>query len=125
MIVGIGIDVCSIDRMRRALERHGERFFARICSERERADLQGRDQATALSGRFAVKEAFAKALDGAPGVGWHEVEVRRAENGRPTLELKGNALAMVQRFGADKWHVTISHDAGIAAAVVVLERSAP
>jgi holo-[acyl-carrier protein] synthase len=125
MIVGIGIDVCSIDRMRRALERHGDRFFARICSERERADLQGRDQATALSGRFAVKEAFAKALDGAPGVGWHEVEVRRAENGRPTLELKGNALAMVQRFGADKWHVTISHDAGIAAAVVVLERSAP
>ena len=125
MIVGIGIDVCSIDRMRRALERHGDRFFARICSERERADLQGRDQATALSGRFAVKEAFAKALDGAPGVGWHEVEVRRAENGRPTLELKGNALAMVQRFGADKWHVTISHDAGIAAAVVILERSAP
>ena len=125
MIVGIGIDVCSIDRMRRALERHGDRFFARICSERERADLQGRDQATALSGRFAVKEAFAKALDGAPGVGWHEVEVRRADNGRPSLELKGNALAMVQRFGADKWHVTISHDAGIAAAVVILERSAP
>jgi holo-[acyl-carrier protein] synthase len=125
MIVGIGIDVCSIERMRRALERHGDRFFARICSERERADLQGRDQATALSGRFAVKEAFAKALDGAPGVGWHEVEVRRAENGRPMLELKGNALAMVQKFGADKWHVTISHDAGIAAAVVILERSAP
>jgi holo-[acyl-carrier protein] synthase len=125
MIVGIGIDVCSIERMRRALERHGDRFFGRICSERERADLQGRDQATALSGRFAVKEAFAKALDGAPGVGWHEVEVRRAENGRPTLELKGNALAMVQKFGADKWHVTISHDAGIAAAVVILERSAP
>jgi holo-[acyl-carrier protein] synthase len=125
MIVGIGIDVCSIERMRRALERHGERFFARICSESERADLQGRDQATALSGRFAVKEAFAKALDGAPGVGWHEVEVRRAESGRPRLELRGNALAMVQKVGADKWHVTISHDAGIAAAVVVLERSAP
>ena len=125
MIVGIGIDVCSIERMRRALERHGERFFARICSERERADLEGRDRATALSGRFAVKEAFAKALDGAPGVGWHEVEVRRADNGRPRLELRGNALAMAQKFGADKWHVTISHDAGIAAAVVVLERSAP
>ena len=81
MIVGIGIDVCSIERMRRALERHGDRFFARICSERERVDLAGRDMATALSGRFAVKEAFAKALDGAPGVGWHEVEVRRAEFG--------------------------------------------
>jgi holo-[acyl-carrier protein] synthase len=121
VIVGLGIDVCSIDRMRRALERHGERFFARICSEAERADLHGRDQATALAGRFAVKEAFAKALDGAKGVGWHEVEVRRAASGRPTLELKGNAIAMVQAFGADRWHVTITHDAGVAVAVVILE----
>jgi holo-[acyl-carrier protein] synthase len=125
MIIGIGIDVCSIERMRRALERHGDRFFDRICSDRERGDLKGRDMATALAGRFAVKEAFAKALDGAPGVGWHEVEVRRAENGRPRLELSGHGLTLATKAGADKWHVTISHDAGIAAAVVVLERSAP
>lgn len=123
MIVGLGMDVCSIERMRRALERHGDRFFSRICSENERADLSGRDQATALSGRFAVKEAFAKALDGAPGVGWHEVEVRRGASGQPRLELKGNALAAVEKVGADRWHVTISHDAGIATAVVILERS--
>lgn len=122
MIVGLGVDVCSVERMRRALERHGERFFARICSEAERADLSGRvDQATALAGRFAVKEAFAKALDGAKGVGWHEVEVRRAPSGRPKLELKGNAAAMVASFGADTCHVTITHDAGVAVAVVILE----
>ena len=121
MIIGIGLDVCSIERMRRALERHGDRFFGRICSERERADLAGRDVATALAGRFAVKEAFAKALDGAPGVGWHEVEVRRTKSGRPRLELSGNAVAAVERVGATRWHVTITHDAGIAAAVVVLE----
>lgn len=121
MIVGLGIDVCSIERMRRALERHGDRFFSRICSEAERADLNGRDVATSLAGRFAVKEAFAKALDGAKGVGWHEVEVRRAPSGRPVLELKGNALAMVTERGVDTWHVTITHDAGIAAAVVILE----
>jgi holo-[acyl-carrier protein] synthase len=126
MIVGLGLDVCSIERMRRALDRHGERFFARICTESERADLKGReDQATALSGRFAVKEAFAKALDGAPGVGWHEVEVRRMPNGRPRLELRGKALEMVESVGADRWHVTITHDGGVAAAVVILERSAP
>ena len=77
MIVGVGIDVCSIERMRKALERHGDRFFGRICTAAERADLTGRDTATALAGRFAVKEAFAKALDGARGVGWHEVQVRR------------------------------------------------
>ena len=121
MIVGMGIDVCSIERMRRALERHGDRFFARICSENERADLSGRDMPTALAGRFAAKEAFAKALDGARGVGWHEVEVRRAASGKPSLELKGNAMAMVTTFGADAWHVSITHDAGVAVAVVILE----
>ena len=123
MIVGLGIDVCSIERMRRALERHGDRFFSRICSENERSDLSGRDMPTALAGRFAVKEAFAKALDGAKGVGWHEVEVRRAASGRPILELKGNAMAMVESFGADTWHVSITHDAGVAVAVVILESS--
>jgi holo-[acyl-carrier protein] synthase len=121
VIVGVGIDVCSIDRMRRALERHGDRFFARICSPAERDDLNGRDAATALAGRFAVKEAFAKALDGARGVGWHEVEVRRTASGRPELALSGNAVRTVERFGADAWHVSITHDAGVAVAVVVLE----
>jgi len=121
MIVGIGIDVCSIERMRRALERHGDRFFGRICSEAERRDLMGRDPAVSLAGRFAVKEAFAKALDGAPGVGWHEAEVRRSASGRPQLELSGKARALAVAHGASRWHVSITHDAGIAAAVVVLE----
>ncbi|AKU99909.1 Holo-[acyl-carrier protein] synthase [Labilithrix luteola] len=123
MIVGLGIDVCSIERMRRALERHGDRFFTRICTENERGDIGAGDLATGLAGRFAVKEAFAKALDGARGVGWHEVEVRKAKSGRPILELRGNALAMAESFGADAWHVTITHDAGIAAAVVILEKT--
>ncbi len=125
MIVGIGVDVCSIERMKRALERHGERFFARICSPKERGDLEGREPATALAGRFAAKEAFAKALDGARGVAWHDVEVRRAPSGRPVLELQGTATAAVDKFGADRWHVSISHDAGVAVATVVLERVAP
>jgi holo-[acyl-carrier protein] synthase len=123
VIVGIGIDVCSIERMRRALERHGDRFFARICSAAERADLTGRDTATALAGRFAAKEAFAKALDGARGVGWHEVEVRREPSGRPALTLHGNAITMVEKFGANRWHVSITHDAGVAVAVVILEKT--
>jgi holo-[acyl-carrier protein] synthase len=125
MIIGIGVDVCSIDRMRKALERHGDRFFARICTEREKKDLEGRDQATALSGRFAAKEAFAKALDGARGVAWHDVEVRRAPSGRPVLELRGTAIAAVEKFEADTWHLSLSHDAGVAVAMVVLERKRP
>lgn len=122
MIVGMGVDVCSIERMRKALERHGDRFFARICSDEERRDLEGREQATALAGRFAVKEAFAKSLDGARGVGWHEVQVKRAPSGKPSLELTGNALTMAHAFGADTWHVTITHDAGVAVAIVILEQ---
>ncbi|MFO0675619.1 MAG: holo-ACP synthase [Polyangiaceae bacterium] len=121
MIVAVGIDVSSIERMKKALERHGDRFFSRICSESERADLAGRDVATSLAGRFAVKEAFAKCLDGARGVGWHEVQVRRTPSGRPVLELTGNALSQARALGATRWHVSITHDAGIAAAVVVLE----
>ena len=120
-IVGVGLDVCSIERMRRALERHGARFFARICSDAERADLAGREPATALAGRFAAKEAFAKAIHGAPGVGWHDVEIRRSPNGRPRLELCAAALALAEKSGATRWHVSITHDAGIAAAVVILE----
>jgi holo-[acyl-carrier protein] synthase len=128
MIVGLGIDVCSVERMKQALERHGDRFWGRICSDRERVML-GADKlkpdaaAVTLAGRFAVKEAFAKALDGAKGVGWHEVEVMRAPSGRPVLELSGNASDRARAFGADAWHVSITHDAGIAAAVVILEQT--
>ncbi len=121
MIVGIGLDVCSIDRMRRALERHGDRFFSRICTEAEREDLARSNAATSLAGRFAAKEAFAKALDGAPGVGWHEVEIRRGPSGRPQMSLVGRARTMASEAGAVRWHVSISHDAGVAAAVVILE----
>ncbi len=121
MIVGIGLDVCSIDRMRRALERHGDRFFSRICTEVEREDLARSNAATSLAGRFAAKEAFAKALDGAPGVGWHEVEIRRGPSGRPEMSLFGRAHTMAAQAGALRWHVSISHDAGVAAAVVILE----
>jgi len=125
MIVGVGLDVCSIERMRKALERHGDRFYDRICSPAERADLAERDPTVALAGRFAAKEAFTKACGGTPGVGWHEVEVRRAGTGRPRIDLKGKALALVASLGANRWHVSITHDAGIAAAVVILEHAAP
>ena len=124
MIVGLGIDVCSIERMRRALDRHGERFAQRICTDAELSDLAGPNLAIGLAGRFAVKEAFAKALDGAPGVGWHEVEVRRAASGRPVLALQGRALEAVARVHAKAWHLSITHDAGVAVAVVILEEAA-
>jgi holo-[acyl-carrier protein] synthase len=56
-------------------------------------------------------------------VGWHEVEVMRAPSGKPVLELSGNAIDRARTFGADAWHVSITHDAGVAAAIVILERT--
>lgn len=125
MIVCIGIDVCSIDRMRRVLARNtGDRFAERILSPRERSDYP-RDVATFVAGRFAAKEAFSKALDGARGVRWHDVEVVRLPSGRPTIELKDTAVAAMNAAGADSCHLSITHDGGVAAAVVVLERRNP
>ena len=121
VIVGIGMDICSIDRMKKALERHGDRFYDRIISPTEKADQVG-DAALFLASRFAAKEAITKACGGMPGVGWHEVHIRRSESGKPRIDLFGKALELVKSLGANKWHVTITHDAGVAAAMVVLEQ---
>ncbi len=127
MIVGIGIDVASITRMDRALERYGERFWERILTPRERHDLARRtaDRGAALAGRFAAKEAASKALGAPRDVFWHDLEVRRGELGAPSLHLAGPAAAHAAQLGVRRCHLSITHDAGVAAAVVVLEGGAP
>lgn len=122
MIVGLGMDVAGIERFARALERHGERFWDRVLTPAERAELVGRrDRAAALAGRFAAKEALSKALGAPRDVWWQDVEVLRGAGGRPELRLLGPAVAHGERLGVVRTHVTITHDAGVAAAVVVLE----
>jgi len=122
MIIGLGIDVSSIARQRAALERFGERLWQRILTEGERADLSPRpDRALALAGRFAAKEAAAKALGGQPDVWWHDVEIRPDPRGAPQLTFLGPARAHAERLGVRRTFVSITHDAGVAAAVVVLE----
>ena len=122
MILGLGIDVCSIARVERLLERWGDRIWRRILSEGEQAALANRvDRAAALAGRFAVKEAAAKAMQGGIGVGWHDMEVRGGAKRPPELVLNGPARALADKVGVRAAHVSISHDAGVAAAVVVLE----
>ncbi|WP_437958525.1 holo-ACP synthase [Sorangium sp. So ce119] len=122
MILGIGIDVCGIGRMEEALARWGERFWERVLSEPERRSLAHRvDRATALAGRFAAKEAVVKALSGAPGVAWHHLEVRGAPRTPPTMVLHGPARALAERLGVKRVHLSITHDAGVAAAVAILE----
>lgn len=122
MVVGLGIDVCSVTRMQRALERFGERFWERILTPAEREELAKRgDRAVALAGRFAAKEAASKALGAPKDVWWQDVEILRGNNGVPTLYFSGPALPHLEARAVQRSLVSISHDAGVAAAVVVLE----
>ena len=122
MLVGLGIDVASLERIKLALARFGDRFWERILTQNERADLANRpDRAVALAGRFAAKEAAAKALGGQPDVWWHEIEIRPDARGAPQLEFLGAARAHAERLGVRRILVSITHDAGVAAAVVALD----
>ena len=125
MIVAVGIDACEVSRVRKALERHGERFFLKICSPRELEACGDGDRALYLAGRFALKEAFSKVLDGAHGVRWHDVEVIRLASGRPALQLHDTAVTRSTEFGIDTWHVSLSHDGGMAVAVAIGEQRRP
>jgi holo-[acyl-carrier protein] synthase len=122
VILGLGIDVASIDRMSAVLERHGDRMWTRILTPIEQAALaKRRDRATALAGRWAAKEAAVKAFAGKAGALWHDFEVRRHSSGAPEMHFHGRAAARAQSIGVVRAHVSITHDAGVAAAVVVLE----
>ncbi len=126
MILGIGLDVCAVARMEESLGRFGERIWERVLSEPERLSLEHRtDRATALAGRFAAKEAVVKAMAGAPSVGWHDIEVRGGEKRPPEVVLHGPARALATALGVSSVHLSITHDAGVAAAMVVLEGTRP
>jgi holo-[acyl-carrier protein] synthase len=114
-VVGVGVDVVDISRFGDALRRTPamvERLFTAEESNRPLASL---------AARFAAKEALAKAL-GAPGnLDWHDAEVVSESSGRPLLSLSGTVAARAAELGATSVHLSLSHDAGIASAVVVLE----
>lgn len=115
MIIGIGIDVVDIARFERSLERTpglAERLFAP--SERGRP-------ARSLAARFAAKESLIKALGGHAVIRWHEMRVVQDGEGNPDFELSGELSRHVRELGIDRVHLSMSHDAGIASAFVVLE----
>jgi holo-[acyl-carrier protein] synthase len=122
MVVGLGIDVASVERIRHSLERFGDRLWTRVLTAREQSDLAQRtDRAQALAGRFAAKEAAMKALGAPPDVTFQDLEVRRGSNRGPELHLLGAASEHGRRLGVARSLVSITHDAGVAAAVVVLD----
>jgi holo-[acyl-carrier protein] synthase len=114
VIVGIGVDVVSVQRMERALARTPG-LARRVFTEAERSS--GRS----LAARFAAKEALAKALGAPPGLSWLDAEVRTGARGRPELVVRGGVAAAAEAAGVARWHLSLSHDAGIATAVVLAE----
>jgi NAD(P)H-hydrate epimerase len=120
MILGIGNDLVDLDRFRRVLERRPglvEKLFTE--AEREYA-LRRSDPTERFAVRFAAKEAVLKAMGvGIGAADWHEIEVVRNENGRPSLWLTGRAAALAAQQGIEGWRLTLSHSEIIAQAVVV------
>ena len=114
-VLGVGVDVVDIDRFTASLERTPglrERLFT--------PGEIGRPPAS-LAARFAAKEALAKALGAPVGMAWHDAEVLSEDSGRPVFTLRGSVLARANDLGVASVHLSLSHDAGIASAVVVLE----
>lgn len=124
MILGTGIDYVLIERVRGLLAKHGDRFLGRVLTEGERGYCAGKhDPVPSIAARFAAKEAVLKALGTgwSRGVGWKDVEVVKGETGPPTIALHGEAARIAAALGADRTHVSLSHDGGAAVAMAILE----
>ncbi len=122
MILGMGCDLASIERLRNAASRPG--FVEKVYTPAEQREAaRYREPWEYYAGRWAAKEAVAKALG--CGIGSEcalaEVEVLHGENGEPNLSLSGAAGERFRRLGAARLHLSLSHDGGFAMAVVILE----
>lgn len=106
--------MCAIDRISQARARPG--FSDRVFTLAEQG---GSDQT--MAGRFAAKEALAKALGAGAGLRWSDCEVLSDETGRPSLVVTGTVADRAEALGVSRLHVSISHDAGVAVAMVVVE----
>jgi holo-[acyl-carrier protein] synthase len=115
VIIGVGIDVVDVERFGQTLERTPS-LRERLFTETERELVLN-----SLAARFAAKEALAKALGAPVGLQWHDCTVHRGEDGRPHLQVTGTVAARAEALGVHALHVSLSHDAGIASAVVVAE----
>jgi holo-[acyl-carrier protein] synthase len=127
-VVGIGIDIVSVERIAKLLEGHGERFLGRCFRMGDLLSVQ-RDRETAakpdaafLAGRWAAKEALLKALgDDVRGVPYRDIEVARGANGPVGLVLHGRAREALATAGGNRIHLTISHEREFAVASVLIE----
>jgi holo-[acyl-carrier protein] synthase len=123
MALSVGVDLVELARIRRVVERHGERFLARVYTPDELACY--RDRLPELAVRFAAKEAVSKVLGvglyhiSPDGIGWQEVEVLPDGHGKPIVHLSGRARFLAEEQGLRAWAISLSHGRENAVAFVV------
>jgi holo-[acyl-carrier protein] synthase len=115
VIVGVGIDVVDVERFGETLDR------TPALRERLFTDQEAERPLASLAARFAAKEALAKALGAPAGLHWTDAEIHTDDTGRPWLAVRGTIADRAKDLGVESMHLSMSHDAGIASAVVVLE----
>lgn len=124
MILGTGIDLAEVDRIRAAVERYGDRFVHRIYTERERAYVARKaNKYERYAARFAAKEAGMKAIGTGwrHGITWHDFEVTNLPSGRPTITFHGVAKQVAERMGVKRAHLSLTHTAQYGQAFLILE----
>ena len=125
MILGTGIDIIEVTRIRASHEKFGERFATRILLPSELAYcMLHKDPAPFIAARFAAKEAVSKAFGTGIGasIGWHDIEVRRRETGEPYLVLHGKGQELFRSREATRIHVSLSHTLQHETAISILEK---
>jgi holo-[acyl-carrier protein] synthase len=124
LIIGMGVDIAEVERIRTAIERHGETFLRRLYTQKEREYCeQFKNKYERYAGRFAAKEAGMKALGTGwrRGVRWVDLEVGREISGRPTLKLAGEAEKIAKQLGVKHIALSITHTEEQALAQVIFE----
>lgn len=120
-VVGIGIDVADVARFAASLARTPALLDTLLTATEQHLPDGRRRTDASLAARFAAKEALAKALGAPAGLHWHDAEVVTAEEGRPSFLLSGTVAARAEQLGVRGVHLSLSHDGGIATAMVVLD----
>ena len=124
LIIGMGVDLAEVGRIKAAIERHGEAFLRRVYTAGEREYCERfKNKYERYAGRFAAKEAAMKALGTGwkRGVRWVDFEVVRELGGRPTIRLDGEARAIAEKLGVKRIALSITHTEAQALAQVIFE----
>lgn len=125
MLIGIGIDIADQNRFKEGFNKYGDGFLRQILTEQEiQACARYRFPIEHYAGKFAVKEAFMKAIGtGLREITFQEIEVLNRESGAPYIVTSGKAEMLISERGVTQVHVSLSHDGNMAVAVVVLEKN--